>query len=245
MNIATMRFAFDTPRGGAEVDVRVRPETSDLATCQQVFGTLDYDLRRLRRYAELASCYERSVAEGRTPLVLDLGANIGTAALYFARAWPACHVVAVEPATDNFRLLLENTQDLDAVTAWHAGIASAPGRLRVANPEAEKWAFRTAPAAEGARDSVAGVTVDGILEEFSGAKGYEPFIVKIDIEGAEADLFRANTSWIDRFPVLIIELHDWMLCGQASSGNFLRAIAALDRDFVYIGENVFSLANRR
>lgn len=245
MNVATVRFAFDTPRGATEVEVRVRPDTSDLATCQQVFGTLDYDLRRLRRYAELASCHERGIANGRTPLVLDLGANIGAAALYFVRAWPGCRIVALEPAADNFQLLFENTQDLEAVTAWHAGIASAPGRLRVANPEAEKWAFRTAPAAESDRDSVAAVTVDGILEEFSAMKGYEPFIVKIDIEGAEADLFRAGTSWIERFPVLIIELHDWLLCGQASSGSFLRAIAALDRDFVYIGENVFSLANRR
>jgi FkbM family methyltransferase len=243
MTIASMRFAFDTPHGAAEVDLRLRPESSDLAACQQVFGTLDYDLRRLRRYGELSARYDRIVSRGRTPLVLDLGANIGMAALYFVRAWPACHVVAIEPAADNFQLLFENTQELDAVTAWHAGVASARGRLRVANPEAEKWAYRTAPASEGERDTVAAVTIDEILDEFSGARGYEPFIAKIDIEGAETDLFSAATAWIERFPVLIIELHDWLLCGQASSQNFLRAIAPLGRDFVYIGENVFSLAN--
>ena len=71
-----------------------------------------------------------------------------------------------------------------------------------------------------------------------------PFIVKIDIEGFEAELFSRNLEWLDRFYVLIIELHDWMLPRQRSSQSFLRAIGALDRDFLYAGENVFSIANR-
>jgi len=33
--------------------------------------------------------------------------------------------------------------------------------------------------------------------------------------------------------------------GQGTARNFLRALAELDRDFVYINENVFSIANRR
>jgi hypothetical protein len=72
----------------------------------------------------------------------------------------------------------------------------------------------------------------------------EPFIVKIDIEGFERELFSKNTDWVDRFAVLIIELHDWMLPKERSSGNFLSTIAKLDRDFVYVGENVFSISNR-
>jgi FkbM family methyltransferase len=245
MNIVATQMIVDTPRGAVEISIRIRPNTSDLAACQQVFGSLDYDLRRLKRYQEISSIYETLTRDGRTPLVVDLGANIGTAALYFACAWPSCHVLSVEPAADNFQLLFENTQDCDNITAWHAAVASAAGRMRVANPTAEKWAYRTAPAAEGEDETVAAVTVASILKEFSAQKGYEPFIIKIDIEGAEADLFRTATEWIERFPILIIELHDWMLCGQASSANFLRAIAPLQRDFVYIGENVFSITNSR
>jgi hypothetical protein len=52
------------------------------------------------------------------------------------------------------------------------------------------------------------------------------------------------TSWIDRFPLLVIELHDWLLPGQSTSRNFLREIALRDRDFVYRGENIFSIANQ-
>ena len=48
---------------------------------------------------------------------------------------------------------------------------------------------------------------------------------------------------IDRFPVVIIELHDWMLPHSASRRPFLQWRASRDSDFVYRGENVFSFSN--
>jgi hypothetical protein len=38
-------------------------------------------------------------------------------------------------------------------------------------------------------------------------------------------------------------LHDWMLPGKGSALPFLRCVSALDRDFLYSGENVFSIDN--
>ena len=70
-----------------------------------------------------------------------------------------------------------------------------------------------------------------------------PLILKIDIEGGEDVLFNGDTSWLSRFPLVIIELHDWMLPFAGSSKNFIKAIALLDFDFLYRGENIF-LFNR-
>ena len=36
-------------------------------------------------------------------------------------------------------------------------------------------------------------------------------LIKIDIEGGESELFEKNIEWIEKFPLIIIELHDWML----------------------------------
>ena len=80
------------------------------------------------------------------------------------------------------------------------------------------------------------------MEKYSKNK-YTPFIIKIDIEGFEEDLFSKNLEWVDLFPLLIIELHDWMLPKSSNSKNFLQAISKLNRDFVYIGENIFSISN--
>lgn len=68
-------------------------------------------------------------------------------------------------------------------------------------------------------------------------------MVKIDIEGGESDLFSANTEWVAKTPLIIIELHDWLLTGTANSRTFLQCIAGHNRDFVHIGENVFSIDN--
>ena len=37
--------------------------------------------------------------------------------------------------------------------------------------------------------------------------------------------------------------HDWLLPKQQNSGNFLRQISSRNRDFVFHGENVFSISN--
>ncbi len=70
-----------------------------------------------------------------------------------------------------------------------------------------------------------------------------PFLVKIDIEGAEKELFQQNTEWMAKTPVIIVELHDWMLPGQRVALPFLRSLCQLDRDFISMGENVLSIAN--
>jgi len=71
----------------------------------------------------------------------------------------------------------------------------------------------------------------------------QPLIFKIDIEGGEDNLFSADTSWMGRFPLIIIELHDWMLPFSGNSRNFIRAVAQGEFDMVYKGENIF-LFNR-
>ena len=75
------------------------------------------------------------------------------------------------------------------------------------------------------------------------AAGYVPFIAKIDIEGGEADLFSQTVEWADAFALLIVELHDWLLPKEGTSHSFLAYVGSRNRDFIHIGENVFSIRN--
>ncbi len=43
--------------------------------------------------------------------------------------------------------------------------------------------------------------------------------------------------------MLIIELHDWRFSGSANSQTFIKSISGRKRDFVFKGENVFSIRN--
>jgi len=63
-------------------------------------------------------------------------------------------------------------------------------------------------------------------------------IVKIDIEGFEAEVFASADEWI-REPIgLYVEIHDWMLPLQHTSTAVLRAVLPLGRDMLISRENL-------
>jgi len=230
--------------------VHFRPQSSDEAIIRDVFTGGAYDLGRLPRGRELAGYFEAHIRGGKSGLVVDAGANVGAASLYFHLLLGKTRIVAVESSTENFRVLEKNAVGLDARLV-NAAISSTTGKAQVVDPgtAAGFCAYQAVPVGDGAPspagralEIVPRVTVNDIYAEE--AKRAFPFIAKIDIEGGEADLFSANTEWIEKTPLVIVELHDWLLPKQRTSAPFLKAIAGLDRDFFPLGENIFSIANR-
>ncbi len=74
---------------------------------------------------------------------------------------------------------------------------------------------------------------------------FEPFILKVDIEGAEKALFNQDWDLLDRFGVVVMESHDFMLPGQLTSSSFFAFHSSHRRDFLYNRENLFSIAYER
>lgn len=147
------------------------------------------------------------------PFILDAGAHIGAAARWFAARFKPCVVAALEPAADNYALLVKNAaQDIHVV---HGALVGIPTPVRVIDPGGGTWGYRTEPVETYGARTVTGVTVRDIL---AGYPGREPFIAKLDIEGAEKDVFEApDLSWIDRFPAIVCELHDRFRPGCAAA----------------------------
>jgi FkbM family methyltransferase len=216
-----------------------RGTRADLGVIQQMFESQDYSFERLRRGPELTALYKTIAGTRRQPLILDAGANIGASVVYFHLAFRAAHIVALEPERNNFEVLKQNVAGID-VDARCEAIGAVSGEAQLIDPGEGEWGYRTVSASGGERVRV--LSASELVKQKT-ARGYEPFIAKIDIEGGEGDLFSSDTGWVDQFPVLIVELHDWLLPGSANSRNFLKCVAALNRDFVYIGENVFSIRN--
>ena len=228
--------------------VHFRPKTSDEGIIKDVFEGRAYDLGRLPRGRELSAYFERKSGEGKKALVVDAGANIGAASLFFHLLLGKPRIVAVESSTENFRVMEENIAAFD-VRCVNAAISATKGLAQVVDPGTAGGfcAYQALPVGAGKAlpgrplEIVPRVTVNDIYAEES-ARAF-PFIVKVDIEGGEADLFSANTEWVEQTPLVIVELHDWLLPKQGTSGPFLRCIAGLDRDFFPLGENVYSIAN--
>lgn len=221
-----------------KIRIQVR-DAIDIEVLRQIFQSEDYRLRRLGRSEEILRWPETLKQMGKAPLILDLGANTGLASLYFAREFSTATIVALEPDPDNVAAARRNLKGYAAVTVVEGGIAATDGRGEILNPGSSNWSYRTELSQTGA---VAMYSIERLIATY-GQSNSAPFIAKIDIEGFESNLFSQNTGWIDLFPIIVIELHDWMLPRSASSGNFLREISRRNRDFVYIGENVFSISN--
>jgi FkbM family methyltransferase len=213
--------------------------TIDSITVDQIFKDHDYDLTFLRRYAELSERYQRIVATGNTPLIIDCGANIGLASLYFSMTFPAAEVLAVEPEAQNCDIARKNCSGASSIKLVNAAVGSEDGYVGIEDDSCDNNAFRTVRGV-GHDDRIEMISINTLLSRNPNSV---PFLIKIDIEGFEEDLFAADTGWIERFPILIIETHDWMLPGEANSNNFLREISLHDRDFIHRGENIFSIAN--
>jgi FkbM family methyltransferase len=227
-------------RGSQKRQLTYRENTSDEKVIQQVFKAQHYNLGRLARHKEILSFFQSIHLAGRRPLIIDAGANIGASSVYLALTFPEAQIVAIEPEPGNFALLQANVEGLN-VRCLQAAIGSNSGSTRLVDPGIGAWGYRTDSSGGGIE--VPKLAMSQLFQEYAEPM-YHPFLVKIDIEGGESDLFATDTAWVERTAIVIVELHDWLLPGQRTALPFLRCVSALDRDFVHIGENVFSIDNR-
>jgi FkbM family methyltransferase len=211
----------------------------DYKVLEQVYLYEEYGLRRLVRYRELMELYESICSNNKMPLILDLGAHTGLAAKYFSLEFPKAKIIAVEPDPDNVVAARLNLKNEANVCIIDGGVSHQPGKARLLASASGSWASRTERDEDGSVDLH---SVNSIIET-EATLSCVPFIAKIDIEGSERDLFLTNTEWINRFPLIIIELHDWLFPCERISSTFLKCMAMQDRDFVYADENIFSIKN--
>lgn len=209
----------------------VRAGDSDMAAVRQIFVERQYDLSSANPTDQRVQAKYRYILEaGGTPIIVDAGANIGAASLAFASQFPESRIVAVEPDPANAALLRRNLAARSNCIVVEAAIGAESGFAALRN-ERYSWATRT----ERAQSGVPIVTIE---EAFEASGGDTPFIVKVDIEGFEKDLFATNTDWIERAYVVVIEPHDWMLPGEFSSRTFQEAMSRHPFELCIRGENL-------
>ncbi|MDX2202015.1 MAG: FkbM family methyltransferase [Hyphomicrobiaceae bacterium] len=200
--------------------VLLREGTSDQAVLDQILFSEEFNISTAPQFAWVQEAYARQLAAGETPLIVDCGANIGLSALYFAKHLPKARIVGIEPAADNVEIARRNTGHNPMIEIVEAAVNDTAGTLSIANPEAEKFAYRTEEGVSGGI-AVPAVTIPDVMRRHAAAGC---LIVKVDIEGAEAALFRSNTGWLDTTRLLIAETHDWLFPGQGTSQTMFKAL---------------------
>lgn len=138
--------------------------------------------------------------------IVDIGAHVGSFAVWAAQRSPKARLLAVEPNPETFELLTQNIRDnrlegrVCAVNAA-VGAAEGVGRLELV---AHSLGTRLARAEEG-HLSVRVQTLPGLLAE---AGIEEVDVLKIDCEGMEYAVLEAiGPEFLRRIGVLTCEYH--------------------------------------
>lgn len=227
-------FQAETPVNVPDVGrMWVRGRNSDFATVKQVFDSREYDTTFCSALDDrLQMRYREILAAGQRPIIVDAGANIGAASLWFSAKYPEAVVAAVEPDSNNLRILHKNVAGNRNIVVIEGAIGSEPGFVTTNENDGDMgWATQTTRAD-------AGKPVLTMEDVFKASGNGQPLIVKIDIEGFESDLFASNLDWLERTPALIIEPHDWMMPGKMTSLTFQKALAARSFELFIRGENL-------
>ena len=208
---------------------RLRLPSSDVPTCRQVFVKDEYDF----------------VTERPLRTIIDAGANIGLASIRFANRFPDARIVAIEPEAANFALLRANVAPYPNIIPVQAALWCSDGEIELVDPGLGHWGYMVdAPAAATHLPTrvchrVRAVTV-GTLIEAHGLGRID--LLKVDIEGAEREVFADTTGWIDRVDAIIVEEHDRLKPG--CRGSVERGAAGF-ADRWQQGENLFFVRDGR
>ena len=196
---------------------KLRKASSDIAVFHQVFINKEYKLKA-----------------GFNPrFIIDGGGNIGLAALYFANVYPDAKIVSVEPESDNYNMLIDNTRAYDNIHPIQSGLWNKSTYLKVKNIGLDDWGFVVEECDKEGAETFRALSIADIMSQY---QVDEIDILKLDIEGAEKEVFTSNYDrWLPKTKILIVELHDRMKAGCSSA--FIKAMASYNFTIHPLGEN--------
>lgn len=151
-------------------------------------------------------------------VIVDAGANIGITSVFFANRYPKARIIAIEPESRNYEMLKKNAGPYPNVIPVQAALWRENGSIEVLDPGEGNWGFRTqksvGPTDQPTCGAVRAVTLDSLMAEL----GLERVdLLKVDIEGAEREVFASPEAWMQSVGAILIELHDRYKIGCSRS----------------------------
>jgi FkbM family methyltransferase len=208
----------------------LRDKTMDLGTYQQIFIDKEYNF----------------VANSLPKVIIDAGANIGLASIYFANKFPEAKIIAIEPEARNFELLEKNISKHLNIIPLQAALWGGEEQINLLDTGLGTNAYMTVQSDSSDtiktpkhefKSIINTVTIEKIFEDYNIDR---VDILKIDIEGSEKEVFNNSKNWIQKVDAIIIELHERMKDGCCRA--FYNNTIGFDNEWSQ-GENIYLTRN--
>jgi FkbM family methyltransferase len=178
--------------------------------------------------------YLEDSPERRIRRVMDCGANIGVETARFFCHHPGAEIIAVEPAASNFAVLEENFGAIRDVKVVFGGVWSSDSYLTIIPPaDANPESFRVMET-----DETHGEVKAYAIPTLMGMMGWDEIdILKLDVEGAEHELFTRNYEcWVNKVNAFVFEVPDSDHPGTTQ--EIYKRLAASSWNTFVCGENL-------
>lgn len=210
----------------------IRRHSSDAAAFLQVF--------EIQEYQPLVSLI-KSYKDISIKRIVDVGANVGYTSIYLLSKFPDAQVIAIEADPGNlgaFKINLDMNK-LHNYVMLHKALWKSSERVELSNSfrDHREWSRQVqsiSSSKESLKNSIPGISLKDLFSEYSLD---EVDILKIDIEGAEKEVFsdiNASIEIMKRVKFLVIELHDEV----DFKSEFESILRSADFGFTYFGESL-------
>lgn len=204
-----------------DVIFRGQQSKSDLLIFEQIFCSKDYDISM----------------PIDPKVIIDLGANVRFASIYFSNRFPNANIIALEPNKENYEIACKNVKKYDNIKLVHGAVWFKTEEINVVDAGLGEAAFRI-EAGKGV-NAVAAFTIKDLMETMN--TDYID-LLKIDIEGAEKEIFEYGyEDWLPATKIVIVETHDRYRKGTSKA--VLGTIAKYDFSLELSGENLIFYNN--
>ena len=163
----------------------------------------------------------RAHIRGDNPLILDVGANLGSSVAFYRRLFPNARLIAFEPDPETFQRLRRRHGHAPNVTLLNCGVGAVPGRLTLQRnthsstnsflqvDEDSSWVRETPGFRKIDSTDVDVVTLDGIANNLS--LDYIDF-VKSDTQGFEPEVLAGARRLLAEKRIGLLRLE--IMCGK-------------------------------
>ena len=184
--------------------ITIRPYTTDVETVKSVFydkSTIDFNTDEDPRF------------------IIDVGANIGLVSAYFAHRFPNALIISIEPEESNFEILKLNAKSYKNIVPIQKALWYVNTTINIFSTNEGNGGFVATDKKYSSDTSrnmsenyslniqpinsiVETITIESIMNDYN-IEFLD--IVKIDIEGAEKDIFDNCNGWIEKVGLMITE----------------------------------------